>query len=41
MVRLFVAYLDNEIFTNAKCIHMALDEAVVNTIPRKLPQRYS
>jgi len=27
MVRLFVAYLDNEILTNAKCIHMAFDEA--------------
>ena len=41
MVRLFVAYLDNEILINAKCIHMALDEVVVNTIRRKLPQHYS
>jgi len=34
MVRLFVAYLENEILTNAKCIHMAFDEAVVNVIRR-------
>ena len=40
MVRLFVAYLDSEILTNAKCIHIAFEEAVVNTIPRNLPQHY-
>jgi len=32
-----VDYLDNEILTNAKCIYMAFNEWVVNTIRWKLP----
>ena len=31
-------YLDNEILTNAKCIHMAFHELVGHTLRRSLPQ---
>ena len=35
---LFMTYLDNEILTNAKHIHMAFHELVGHTLHRSLPR---
>ena len=36
-----MTYLDNDTLTNAKHIHMAFREVVVNTLCRNLPRWYS